>query len=51
MEQYPPNTDIADVLLGEAKVITEAEKEVEQMAADSPAFAMLRDSLDLRPVE
>ena len=51
MEQYPPNTDIADVLLGEARQLTEAEKLVNQMAADSPAFALLRDSLDLGPVE
>ena len=51
MEQYPPNTDIADVLLGEARQLTEAEKLVNRMAADSPAFALLRDSLDLRPVE
>lgn len=51
MEQYPPNTDIADVLLGEARQLTEAEKLVNRMAADSPAFALLRDKLDLRPVE
>ena len=51
MEQYPPNTDIADVLLGEAKQLTEAEKIVNEMADDNPAFALLRDSLDLIPAE
>lgn len=51
MEQYPPNTDIADVLLDAEKPQTEAQKLMKQMAADNPVFAHFCTALDLEPDE